>query len=89
MQDSPLVTIIMPIRNEAEFIERAVRSVLDNDYPAEKIEILVVDGMSDDGTRETVKKLSQADGRVKMLDNPQCIVSTAMNIGLRAARGDL
>lgn len=85
----PFVSVIMPIRNEAEFVEGAVRSVLDNDYPAEKIEILVVDGMSDDGTRETVKKLSHADNRVKMLDNPQGIVSTAMNIGLRAARGDL
>jgi len=85
----PFVSVIMPVRDEAKFIERALKSVLDNDYPAEKIEILVVDGMSDDGTRETVEKLSQADNRVKMLNNPQGIVSAAMNIGLMAARGDL
>ena len=79
----------MPIRNEADFIERAIRSVLDNDYPPEKMEILVVDGMSDDGTRDIVRRLSEADSRVKMLDNPCRIVPTAMNIGLKAARGDI
>ena len=89
MQDLPFVTIIMPIRNEADFIERAIRSILDNDYPAEKMEILVVDGMSDDGTREIVARLSKADSRVKMMDNPKRITPAAMNIGLKAARGDL
>jgi glycosyltransferase involved in cell wall biosynthesis len=79
----------MPIRNEADFVERAVRSVLDNDYPTEKMEILVVDGMSDDGTRDIVQRLSQRDSRVRMLDNPKRIVPAAMNIGLKAARGDL
>ena len=79
----------MPIRNEADFIERAIRSILENDYPAEKMDILVVDGMSDDGTREIVQRLSQADGRIRMLDNPRRIVPTAMNLGLKAAKGEL
>jgi glycosyltransferase involved in cell wall biosynthesis len=85
----PFVSIIMPIRNEADFIERAIKSVLNQDWPAEKMEILVVDGMSDDGTKEIVKKLYQKDSRIKMLDNPRRIVPTAMNIGLRAAHGDI
>jgi len=89
MQDSPFVTIIMPIRNEVDFIERAIRSVLDNDYPAERMEILVVDGMSDDGTREIVARQAKADSRIMMLDNPRRIAATAINIGLKAARGDL
>ena len=88
-QAPPFVSVIMPIRNEADFIERAIKSVLDNDYAAEKMEVLVVDGMSDDGTRETVERLSQADSRVRLLDNPKRIVPTAMNIGIKAARGDL
>ena len=84
----PFVSIIMPVRNEAGFIERAVRSVLNSDYPVEKMEIFVVDGMSDDGTRDVVRQLSEADRRVKLLDNPRRIVPTAMNIGLKAARGE-
>ena len=89
MQDFPFVTIIMPIRNEADFIERAIRSVLDNDYPAGKMEILVVDGMSDDGTREIVGELAKADNRIKILDNPKGITPAAMNIGIKAAQGDV
>jgi len=85
----PFVSVIIPIRNEAGFIERAIRSILDNDYPAEKMEILVVDGMSNDGTREIVRKLSMTDSRVKLLDNPRRIVPVSMNIGLKAAQGDL
>lgn len=88
-EQNPFVSIIMPIRNEADFIERAITSVLNSDYPAEKMEILVVDGMSDDGTRDIVRELSQVDDRVKLLDNPKGIVSTAMNTGIRAAQGDL
>ncbi|MHC4326206.1 MAG: glycosyltransferase family 2 protein [Planctomycetota bacterium] len=89
MQDSPFITIIMPIRNEGDFIERAIRSVLDNEYPTERMEVLVVDGMSDDGTREIVARLSKTDSRVIMLDNPKRIAPSAMNLGLKAARGDL
>ena len=89
MQDSPFVTIIMPIRNEAEFIERAIKSVLDNDYPTERMEILVIDGMSNDGTREIVASLSKTGSRIKLLDNPKRITPAAMNIGIKAARGDL
>lgn len=85
----PFVSIIMPIRNEANFIERAITSILNQDWPAEKMEILVVDGMSNDGTREIVKKLTAIDSRIKMLDNSYRIVPAAMNIGLKAACGDL
>jgi succinoglycan biosynthesis protein ExoA len=84
----PFVSIIMPVRNEAGYIERAIRSVLGNNYPTEKMEVLVVDGMSDDGTRGIVRRLSEADSRVRMLDNPRQLVPTAMNIGLKAARGE-
>ncbi len=85
----PFVSIVMPIRNEADFIERSIKSILNQDWPSEQMEILVVDGMSDDDTGEIVKELSRKDKRIKILDNPRRIVPTAMNTGLRAARGDL
>jgi glycosyltransferase involved in cell wall biosynthesis len=89
VQEIPFVSIIMPVRNEADFIEQAMQSVLNNDYPAESMEVLIVDGMSDDGTREKIEKLSQTDSRIKLLDNPRRIVPTAMNIGIRAAGGEV
>jgi len=87
----PLVTIIMPIRNEAAYIERSLGAVLSQDYPADRMEILVVDGMSDDGTREVVAALRASNPRasIHLLDNPARIVPTALNIGLRHARGEV
>jgi glycosyltransferase involved in cell wall biosynthesis len=52
----PLVTVIMPVRNEAKYIRRSLEAVLAQDYPMDRMEIIVVDGMSDDGTREIVKE---------------------------------
>jgi len=86
--DLPMVSVIAPCRNEAHFIEKAIRTILENDYPCNLFEVLVVDGMSTDGTRDIVKKLCEQDGRIRLLDNPQKIVPSAMNIGIKAARGE-
>jgi len=86
-ESMPFVSIIMPIRNEAGFIERAIRSILENDYPPDKMEILVVDGMSNDGTREIVERLREQDSRVSLYNNEQKIVPTAMNIGIANTKG--
>ena len=86
--DLPMVSVIAPCRNEAGFIEKSIKTILESDYPAELIELLVVDGMSTDGTREIVSKMTEQDNRIKLLDNPQKIVPSAMNIGIRAARGE-
>jgi len=85
----PFVSIIMPIRNEADFIERTINSILKNDYPAEKMEILVTDGCSDDGTGDIVKRISQKDQRIQLLENTGRIVSTGLNMGLRSCKGDV
>jgi glycosyltransferase involved in cell wall biosynthesis len=85
----PLVTIIMPIRNEAAFIGRLLRAVFDQDYPAERMDVIVADGMSTDGTREIVRSLQQEHANLRLIDNPQRIVSTALNTGLAHARGDV
>lgn len=93
MGEPPLVSIIMPIRNEARYIERCLDAVLTQDYPHDRIEILAVDGMSDDGTREVVKERSNVEtlkrSNVELLDNPERIVPTAMNRGIRGARGEI
>jgi glycosyltransferase involved in cell wall biosynthesis len=90
MDDSclPFVSVLAPCRNEALFIEKAIQSILENDYPKDKIEILVIDGMSHDRTREIVEKMAQKDSRIKLLDNPDRIVPTAMNLGIQKAKGD-
>ena len=53
----PLVSVVMPVRNEAAFIARNLEAVLAQDYPADRLEVLVADGMSEDATREIVREL--------------------------------
>lgn len=88
MVHDPLITVLMPVRNEERHIEQAVRSVLDNGYPPEKIELIVIDGQSDDRTREILAEMAK-DAPIRILDNPKRIVPTAMNIGLAKAGGEL
>jgi glycosyltransferase involved in cell wall biosynthesis len=83
----PIISVIMPVRNEAAYIEQAVKSLLENDYPADRMELIVVDGASEDKTRELVSKMAERDKRIKLLDNPQRIVPPAMNMGIAAAEG--
>jgi succinoglycan biosynthesis protein ExoA len=89
--DLPFVSIIMPIRNEAEHIACGLGAVLAQDYPADRMEILVVDGMSDDATRAVVGQTvgGRAQPRVVVLDNRGRIVPIGMNIALRRARGTI
>jgi len=66
----PLISILIPIRNEATYIERCLDAVLGQDYPPERLEILIADGQSDDGTREILQRYeefyAQCQGKVKM-----------------------
>jgi len=87
--DLPLFSVVLPIRNEAEFIERTIRSIVENDYRPDKIEVVVVDGISDDGTREIVGRMAAQDPRIRLLDNPGRVTPAAMNIGIRESKGDL
>ena len=81
--------MILPVRNEASYIEGAIRSIVEAGQHVEAVEILVVDGMSDDGTRETVLRLAQEISGLRLLDNPRRTVPYAMNIGIRAATHDV
>jgi succinoglycan biosynthesis protein ExoA len=89
MATPPLISVIIPIRNEAECIERCLDAVLAQDYPADRIDVVLVDGMSDDCTREILCGYVQQYPNVCLLDNLQRIVPTALNIGIRAAQGDI
>jgi glycosyltransferase involved in cell wall biosynthesis len=85
----PLVSIIIPARNEARHLARCLDGVLGQDYPTERLEVLVADGRSDDGTRELLAAYAARDSRVRVIDNPRQIVSTGLNEAVRAARGDI
>ncbi len=85
----PFVSIIMPIRNEAGYIERSLAAVFAQDYPAGSFEAIVADGMSTDGTREIVRQWQTRKPSLKLIDNPGQIAPTGLNAALREARGEV
>ena len=85
---NPSVSIVIPTYNEAENIETVVSKFLASDYP-NLLEILIIDGLSTDGTQEKIQGLSCIYPQVKLIDNPRRIQSAALNIGLDACKGDI
>jgi glycosyltransferase involved in cell wall biosynthesis len=85
----PLVTIVVPCRNEERYIVECLDSILACDYPSDRLEVLVVDGMSDDGTRAVLADYAARNPLVRILDNPRRITPVALNLAIRAARGEV
>jgi succinoglycan biosynthesis protein ExoA len=89
----PSVSILLPVYNESRYIERCLNALLAQDYPADKLEILIIDGRSTDNTRDLVRRIQEQRGGqrppIQLLDNPDKLQAYALNIGLRAAKGDV
>lgn len=80
-----LVSVIIPCKNEVHHIKNCVRSVLANTY--EHIEVLVCDGMSEDGSADVVRSMD--DPRVRLVENVQQTTPAAFNAGISNAQGDI
>lgn len=80
-----LVTVVVPVRNEERTIAEALASIRAQTYP--HLQILVVDGMSDDATTEIVRSAQRSDDRIELLANPDRAIPFALNLAMDAARG--
>jgi glycosyltransferase involved in cell wall biosynthesis len=85
----PFVSAIVPCRNEEKFIARCLDSVILQEYPKENLEILAVDGQSRDKTREIILGYARKYSYIKILDNPKKFTPMAMNLGIKAAKGEI
>jgi succinoglycan biosynthesis protein ExoA len=88
-EESPFVSVIVPVRNEAAFIRWTLGQLLRQNYDPGRFEVLVVDGQSTDATRATVTELAARAPNLRLLANPRRWSSAARNVGLRAARGEI
>ena len=84
----PLVTVIMPIRNEEAFIARSLGAVLAQDYPADRLDVLIADAMSDDQTAAVIHSLPGVE-RVQIIPNPRRIQAAGLNVAIPQARGNI
>ena len=92
MKNIPYVSVIIPARNEERYIIKCLNSLLSQDYAKDKLEVLVVDGMSQDSTVQKINDFleTRREGAccVKVIHNPRKIVPCGLNIGIREAKGD-
>jgi succinoglycan biosynthesis protein ExoA len=88
-QAQPHVSIIVPCRNEIRHIRAFLASALRQDLGGMEMEILIADGMSDDGTRQALEEFAEKFPAIRILDNPEQIVSTGLNRAIRKAQGEI
>lgn len=91
-QDSiiaPLVSVVVPIRNEGRHLKHSLGSLAIQSYPSERIEILAIDGGSTDHSREIINEIKRTSANLHVYDNPEGTTSTGMNVGIRVARGSI
>ena len=81
--------MVLPIRNEANFIAKTIKQLQEQVYPRDRLEILVVVGYSHDNTAAIVQEIAAQDERVRYLHNPKLWSSSARNIGAKEATGDI
>lgn len=86
---SNMLSVVCPVYNEEKYIQLCIESILKQDYPKDDLEIIFVDGMSNDKTRDIIESYAQKWQFIKLLDNPQKTVPYAMNDGIKASKGDV
>lgn len=84
MQELPLISVVIPVKNEALILKRCLESLKQLTYPKDKLEIIIADGLSKDNTREVA--LSSG---AKVVNNEREIVSSGRNSGFTQAKGEL
>ena len=84
----PGVSYVMPVYNEAVYIDDAIESVLGQHYDGE-CELVIVLGPSTDGTTERVVARAATDARIRIVDNPDLSIPRSLNLGIRSAAHDV
>jgi len=87
--DCPFVSIIIPVKNEERYIETCLKQLTTQSYPENRFEILVIDGMSSDHTRNIVKNFPSGNIPIHLLENHRGQRAPALNIGIKEAYGDV
>lgn len=84
------VSVVIPCYNEEHFIGKALRNLADQ-YPPNRYEIIVVDGLSSDRTRQVIQdfRRERPDLSIKLIDNQARLIPVALNLGIDAAQGDI
>jgi glycosyltransferase involved in cell wall biosynthesis len=81
--------VLVPVRNEVQAIGQTLDCILAQTFPAHRMEILVLDGGSEDGTRHVVEHYARTVSHLRLLDNPAGAIPVGLNLGIAASNGDV
>ncbi len=87
--EQPFVSVLMPVFNEEQHLARCLDSILAGDYPRDRLEILVIDGMSTDQSALIAQHYAATHSLIRLLTNPKRIQAAALNIGIRESKGEI
>lgn len=83
------VSVILPLHNEAQHLQRALNSILAQTFPQDRMEIVTIDGYSQDGTRDILESYRRRILNLRFIENPAQTKPAGLNIGMAASRGDI
>ena len=89
MKELSYASVIVPCYNEEKNIGRCLDSIVANDHPKDKLEVMVVDGMSTDNTRDILKRYTDKYGYIRIIDNYARFTAQAFNLGIKNAQGEV
>lgn len=85
----PSISVLVPCRNEQDFIGPCLDSIISNNYPHDKMEIIVIDGMSEDKSNPILSEYSRRFPFIKLISNPKKFQAPGLNLGIQSAKGDV
>jgi glycosyltransferase involved in cell wall biosynthesis len=88
-QQKPFVSVIVATRNEEKHIGKLLHSLIGQTYPKDRFEVIIVDGMSEDGTMQVIEEHKDPRLNSRVFENPRIRSTYAFNRGLDEAKGDL
>ena len=89
MEKLQVVSLLVATRNESKYIKNCIDSILNQAYPHEYLEVIILDGQSTDDTRAIVENLIDGQNNCQWVDNPKITQSAAWNLGLDICHGDV
>lgn len=89
MEKLPFLSVVIPCRNEERYIEKCILSLKLQEYPKDRYEVLLIDGMSDDNTIKILEEIKKDFDNLKIITNPNKTTPFALNIGVKNSKGDI
>lgn len=88
---NPLVSVIIPCRNEEKTIHLVLEALFQQSFPVQEMEVVIADGLSNDGTRRAIHAFSESHPTlvIRLVDNPQQIIPSGLNTAIKASTGNL